>query len=59
MVNKTHWEKIYSDKSVNKVSWYREHLNVSLDLIAKTGLKRDAAIIDVGGGAATLVDDLL
>ena len=59
MVDKTHWEDIYSTKSVNQVSWYREHLNVSLDLIAKTGISLNAAIIDIGGGVSTLVDDLL
>jgi hypothetical protein len=41
------------------VSWYRPHLDVSFDLIQQTGLKKDAAVIDIGGGASTLVDDLL
>lgn len=59
MSNKAHWEKIYKEKSVERVSWYRPHLDVSLDLIHETGLSKDAAIIDVGGGASTLVDDLL
>jgi SAM-dependent methyltransferase len=41
------------------VSWYRPHLDQSLRFIAAAGLAPDAAIIDVGGGASTLVDDLL
>jgi hypothetical protein len=57
--DKAHWEEVYSRKPVDEVSWYREHLNVSLELIRKTGISRKAAIIDVGGGASTLVDDLL
>ena len=57
--DKAHWERIYKEKSVREVSWYRPHLDVSFDLIQQTGLKTDAAIIDIGGGASTLVDDLL
>jgi hypothetical protein len=57
--DKAHWERIYKEKSIKEVSWFRPHLEISLDLIQQTGLKKDAAIIDIGGGASTLVDDLL
>ncbi len=59
MDSKTHWENVYASKAVKEVSWYRQHLEQSLRLIATTGVHRDAAIIDIGGGASTLVDDLL
>ena len=59
MSDKQHRERIYIQKSEKEVSWYRPHLDVSLDLIRESGLDKDAAIIDVGGGASTLVDDLL
>jgi len=59
MSDKAHWERIYAQKTEKQVSWYRPHLEVSLDLIQMTGLKKDDRIIDVGGGASTLVDDLL
>ncbi len=59
MPSKTHWEKIYASKPTTAVSWFQEHARHSLDLIAATGIPRDGAIIDVGGGASTLVDDLL
>jgi hypothetical protein len=59
MNGKAHWEDIYSRNSESAVSWFQEHLSVSLDLIARAGLPRDAAIIDVGGGSSTLIDDLL
>jgi hypothetical protein len=55
----THWEKIYTDKAPNAVSWYRPHLEKSLELIEQATPTRSAAIIDVGGGESTLVDDLL
>ena len=54
-----HWEHIYGRKSADQVSWYSPHLDLSLEFIENAGLSRDAAIIDVGGGASTLVDDLL
>ena len=56
---KAHWEKIYRTKRPNEVSWYRPHLEVSLQLIDEAAPNRDAQIIDVGGGESTLVDDLL
>ena len=55
----THWEKIYSEKAPNAVSWYRPHLETSLDLIEQAGAGASASVIDVGGGESTLVDDLL
>ena len=58
MTDKSHWENIYTNKSAQDVSWYREHLNISLDFIQKCRLSPDAGIIDIGGGASTLADDL-
>jgi 2-polyprenyl-3-methyl-5-hydroxy-6-metoxy-1,4-benzoquinol methylase len=56
---RTHWEKIYSTKAPDQVSWYRAHLETSLSLIKRAAIDRTAPIIDVGGGESTLVDDLL
>jgi 2-polyprenyl-3-methyl-5-hydroxy-6-metoxy-1,4-benzoquinol methylase len=56
---KTHWEKVYTTKAPNAVSWYRAHLETSLALIERAVDARSASIIDVGGGESTLVDDLL
>ncbi len=56
---KTHWETVYRQKRPIEVSWYQPHLNVSLRLLAGAGLQPDSRVIDVGGGASTLVDDLL
>jgi hypothetical protein len=41
------------------VSWYRPHLERSLELIVRAARDPGAAILDVGGGESTLVDDLL
>jgi SAM-dependent methyltransferase len=54
-----HWEKIYSTRAPDQVSWYRPHLETSLALIERAAKDFGASIIDVGGGESTLVDDLL
>jgi len=55
-----HWNNIYETKRSDQVSWYAPHLERSLELIESTELDpATARIIDVGGGASTLVDDLL
>jgi SAM-dependent methyltransferase len=59
MESKEHWEKVYSTKAVTEVSWYQEHAALSLKLMHEAGVSRSASIIDVGGGASTLADDLL
>lgn len=56
---KDHWQQVYSSRAVDALSWYQVHAERSLQLIEATGLGHEAAIIDVGGGASTLVDDLL
>jgi 2-polyprenyl-3-methyl-5-hydroxy-6-metoxy-1,4-benzoquinol methylase len=56
---KTHWEKVYTTKAPEAVSWYRAHLETSLALIERAAGRRSASIIDVGGGESTLVDDLI
>jgi ubiquinone/menaquinone biosynthesis C-methylase UbiE len=56
---KTHWEHIYETKAPNRVSWYQVHAQFSLQFIRNTGIQKTDHIIDVGGGASTLVDDLI
>jgi SAM-dependent methyltransferase len=56
---KKHWEKIYQTKDVHTVSWFQSEAAESLDLITRFVPDRSAPIIDVGGGASVLVDDLL
>jgi len=58
-MTKSHWERLYSSKAPDAVSWYAPHLDESLAYIGRAGVAADAAIVDVGGGEATLVDDLL
>ncbi len=56
---KAHWENIYRTKAPDAVSWYRPHLERSIELIQRVAVGLSSPIIDVGGGESTLVDDLL
>lgn len=56
---KDHWEHVYRDKSPLEVSWFQKKPVLSLELIKHTGIDKNAAVIDIGGGASTLVDYLL
>jgi 2-polyprenyl-3-methyl-5-hydroxy-6-metoxy-1,4-benzoquinol methylase len=56
---KEHWESIYASKAPDEHSWFQPQPTVSLDVIRRVAPRTDAAIIDVGGGASTLVDALL
>ncbi len=54
-----HWDGVYARKGTQELTWYQPHPAISLRLIHQSGVGKNAAIIDVGGGASTLVDDLL
>ncbi len=56
---KNHWEDVYTHKASDSVSWFQPHAEKSLKLIESFGVPKSANIIDVGGGASMLVDDLL
>ena len=54
-----HWEQVYNTKSHFEVSWYQPEPTLSHCLIEKTGLPTTAALLDIGSGTYTLVDQLL
>lgn len=56
---KSHWEHVYTTKDSASVSWYQPVPAKSLELIRLTGVSLQAPVLDVGGGASTLVDKLL
>jgi ubiquinone/menaquinone biosynthesis C-methylase UbiE len=56
---KNHWEKIYSTKRFEDVSWYQSIPTTSLQFVKKFNLSKDSKIIDIGGGDSFLVDNLL
>jgi hypothetical protein len=54
-----HWKQIYESKPYDQVSWYQAVPRISMSLIHSSGVSPTSRIIDVGGGASTLVDCLL
>ena len=58
MNKREHWEKVWGTHPPEGVSWYAPHLAESLRLI-RAVIPPGGSVTDVGGGASTLVDDLL
>ncbi len=56
---KSHWDKVYGEKQPAEVSWFQARPAISLEMIENAQLAPDDPIIDVGGGASSLVDELL
>jgi SAM-dependent methyltransferase len=54
-----HWDDRYRTVGPTAVSWYQARPDVSLDLLAAAGVGPADSVLDVGGGASTLVDHLL
>jgi ubiquinone/menaquinone biosynthesis C-methylase UbiE len=59
MNSEQHWDRIYRTRAASEVSWYQPEARLSLALIRRVAPELDAPIVDVGGGASTLVDGLL
>ena len=56
---RAHWENVYTTKAENEVSWFQQNPAPSLELIVLAGAVSNSAIIDIGGGASRLVDNLI
>ena len=53
------WDRIYAEKGASGVSWFQAEANQSLALISGLPVGVEGSLIDIGGGASTLVDGLL
>lgn len=58
MDSKAHWEEVYRTKAPATVSWFQPVPQPSLDAIARFGGGPGQSLIDIGGGASTLVAEL-
>ena len=56
---RAHWQNVYEQKEATEVSWFQSKPAISLELIANCHLDPSDPIIDVGGGASLLVDQLI
>lgn len=54
-----HWDGVWSDRTPDAVSWYQDEPRTSVAMVDASGAPADARLVDVGGGASTLVDRLL
>ncbi|ABC91243.1 SAM-dependent methyltransferase [Rhizobium esperanzae] len=54
-----HWDAVYRVKAADSVSWYQPMPEPSLRTLDELHLPATASLIDVGGGASSLVDRLL
>lgn len=57
--HRRHWDMVYRDRGADQVSWFQAEPRTSLELVDALGIDREAAVIDVGGGASVLVDRLV
>lgn len=54
-----HWTQVYTTKPADNVSWYQPTPELSLRALDELQLPVSASLIDIGGGASSLVDNLL
>lgn len=58
-VPREHWEAVWGKRSEQETSWFEPSPARSLAFIEASGVARSEPVIDVGGGASRLVDELL
>ncbi|PHS64814.1 MAG: SAM-dependent methyltransferase [Flavobacterium sp.] len=56
---KSHWDKAYTNSPEEKLGWFETDLSPMFQLIEKTGLTKEATIINIGAGSTVLIDELL
>lgn len=59
MSQRGHWEEIYTSRSPAEVSWYEPVPFMSRKLVVEALEEGAESVIDIGGGASSLVDELL
>ena len=58
MQRKEHWERVYTTKGEQDVSWFEALPTISIQMLEAAGLTRETCVLDVGGGDSRLVDHL-
>ncbi|MGQ2902399.1 MAG: class I SAM-dependent methyltransferase [Neoaquamicrobium sediminum] len=54
-----HWQRVYTSKEENQLSWHEDAPALSLALLGEAGLRPEMAVVDIGGGTSRLVDALV
>lgn len=58
-VSRAHWDHVYQTKPADSVSWYQPKAESSIAALQRLAVPNTASLIDIGGGASTLVDSLI
>ena len=53
-----HWQQVWTERSPDEVSWFQPSADTSLALITEVS-QPGVGVIDVGGGASTLIQGLI
>jgi SAM-dependent methyltransferase len=53
-----HWNRVYTTKTEQDVSWFEPLPAISLEMLEAAGMTADSCVLDVGGGDSHLVDAL-
>lgn len=59
LIQKHHWDDIYSSRLAEEMGWYQEVPEISLSLIRSTELLAGASVIDIGAGESSLAESLI
>ena len=54
-----HWDKLYSTKAGDEVSWFQPYPKTSMEFVELFNLPLNANIIDIGGGDSHFADAML
>ena len=56
---KEHWEAAYKKNPTEKLGWFEESSKETIELLEKSGVAKDAKILNVGVGSSMLIDELV
>ena len=58
MERAAHWNRVYTTKTEQEVSWFEPFPAISLEMLDAAGITEESCVLDVGGGDSHLVDAL-
>jgi SAM-dependent methyltransferase len=58
MERAAHWNRIYTTKTEQEVSWFEPLPAISIEMLDAAGMTPESCVLDVGGGDSHLVDVL-
>jgi hypothetical protein len=54
-----HWDRVFTNKAADDVSWFEALPETSIRMLEASGLDVDTCVLDVGAGDSRLIDQLL